>query len=153
MADINALSVAANAFAVVGLSDCVFRLGRELYEFYGRWESASKSISRLLAEIKALTSVIAHVRIFLHNFEKSPFALEETQIIPSLQTILTLCEGEFKFLRCLTIPMTCDPNDGWFAQLKRNFKWAVEDPKIADSCQRLHRLNIGLTATLSVTGR
>ena len=83
------LSAAANAFAVVGLADVVFRAGTQLYDVLNRARAASKSIPQLLSTLKCLTAIIAEVRAFAKEFEQSPFALEDKQtLLPELETIL-----------------------------------------------------------------
>jgi hypothetical protein len=153
MANSNTFSTVANAFATIGLADTVFRNGKHLYELYERCQGASKVIPQLLNELKAVTSIIAHTTIFLHGFESSPFALEDGQTLPQIQSILTLCGQEFEFLRgAITANQNCR-GDGWLVQLKKSFTWALEDQKVAQSCQRLQRLSTSLTTALSVTGR
>jgi len=148
-----ALSVTANAFAVVGLADIVFRLGKDLYELCERAQSASRSISRLLAELRAVTSIVARIRIFVHEFECSSFALEDSLTLPHIESILTLCGQEFEILTAIIASTQTRASDGWTAQFLKRFKWALDEQSIEQSCQRLQRLSISLTAALSLNGR
>jgi hypothetical protein len=148
-----ALSVTANAFAVVGLADIVFRHGRDLYELYERAQSASRSISRLLAELRAVTSIVVRTRIFVHEFESSSFALEDRLTLPHIESILTLCGHEFGILMEIIASTQTRANDGWTTQFLKCFKWALDEQSVEQSCQRLHRLNTCLTTALSLNGR
>ena len=148
-----ALSVTANAFAVVGLADIVFRHGKDLYELCERAQSASRSISRLLVELRAVTSIVARIRIFVHDFESSLFALEDSLTLPHIKSILTLCGQEFEILKAIIASTQTRASDGWTTQILKCFKWALDEQSIEQSCQRLQRLSTSLTAALSLNGR
>jgi hypothetical protein len=148
-----ALSVTANAFAIVGLADLVFRHGRDLYELCERAQSASRSISRLLAELRVVTSIVAHTRIFVHDFESSLFALEDSLTLPHIKSILTLCGQEFEVLTANFVSTQAQASDGWTTQFLKCFKWALDEQSVEQSCQRLQRLSTSLTAALSLNGR
>lgn len=148
-----ALSVTANAFAIVGLADIVFRHGKDLYELCERAQSASSSISRLRAELRAVTLIVVRTRIFVHEFESSSFALEDSLTLPHIESILTLCEHEFGILTEIITSTQTRASDGWAAQFLKCFKWALNEQSIEQSCQRLHRLSTCLTAALSLDGR
>ena len=100
MADDGAISVAANAFAVIGMADVVFRSGKHLYDMYSRARNAPASMAQLLDELRASTSIIAHVRIYLHEFESSAQVYAGTggHSFPQIKTILTLLGHEYDIL-------------------------------------------------------
>jgi hypothetical protein len=71
-------STAANACAVVGLADVVFRLGVGLSDLYFRCRNASNEVPRLLSDLQALADVVAQVRAFADEYGRSPYALEDS---------------------------------------------------------------------------
>lgn len=152
MEDNAPLSVAANAFAIVGLADVIFRSGKQLYDIYSRTRNAPTCVAQLLEEIRASTSVIAHVRIFVEEFKTSPFAVDDGHSLPQIKTILTLIGHEFEILAQLIMHAQGSASDGWLGQFAKNLRWAMGDQRIAQSCQRLQRLTISMNAALSVTG-
>lgn len=148
------LSAAANAFAVVGLADVVFRAGTQLYDVLNRARAASKSIPQLLSTLKCLTAIIAEVRAFAKEFEQSPFALEDKQtLLPELETILKDCERELVDLRALATTASGGIGSGWLRQWKKSLIWALDDQKVIQSCRSLEGYKGALTAALTVTGR
>ena len=148
------LSAAANAFAVVGLADVVFRAGTQLYDVLNRTRAASKSIPQLLSTLKCLTAIIAEVRAFAKEFEQSPFALEDKQtLLPELETILKGCERELVDLRALATTASGGIGSGWLRQWKKSLIWALDDQKVIQSCRSLEGYKGALTAALAVTGR
>ncbi len=62
------LSIAANAFAVVGLVDIVFRFGMEGVDLYSRCCNALKNVSRLVANLKTLADIVAKVRALIDEY-------------------------------------------------------------------------------------
>ncbi|KAF2498525.1 hypothetical protein BU16DRAFT_298216 [Lophium mytilinum] len=150
MAALTAFSVASNA---ISLADIAFKLGKETFEIYDRHRHAAQSVPRLLSELQALMSVISHTQMFLRDFEKSPFAVNDKQILPNLQTILTLCENEFRELRKIASEVKVVDGDSWLERLRKSWRWTAEDKSVEDASVRLHRLGTNLTAALSVTGR
>jgi len=148
------LSAAANAFAVVGLADVVFRAGTQLYDVLNRARAASKSIPQLLSTLKCLTAIIAEVRTFAKEFEQSPFALEDKQtLLPELEIILKDCERELVDLRTLATTASGGIGSGWLRQWKKRLIWALDSQKVIQSCRSLEGYKGALTAALAATGR
>lgn len=148
------LSAAANAFAVVGLADVVFRAGTQLYDVLNRARAASKSIPQLLSTLKCLTAIIAEVRAFAKEFEQSPFALEDKQtLLPELETLLKDCERELVDLRTLATTASGGIGSGWLRQWKKSLIWALDDQKVIQSCRSLEGYKGALAVALAVTGR
>ncbi|TKA79273.1 hypothetical protein B0A49_03690 [Cryomyces minteri] len=154
MAGLQVLSTAANAFAVVGLADVVFRVSTELYDLFDRCKAAPRTISQLLSELKSLASIVATVRVFADEFQASPYALEDQQVLlPQLETILGDIERDFGELKTLAITSQSNTNDAWFKQWGKNSSWSLNEQKALRACQQLERHKTALIAALSVTGR
>ncbi|TKA63005.1 hypothetical protein B0A49_10775, partial [Cryomyces minteri] len=154
MADLQVLSTAANAFAVVGLADVVFRASTELYNLFDRCKAAPRTISQLLSELKSLASIVATVRVFADEFQASPYALEDQQVLlPQLETILRDIERDFGELKTLAITSQSNTNDAWFKQWGKNSSWSLNEQKALRACQQLERHKTALNVALSVIGR
>ena len=148
------LSRAANAFAVVGLADVVFRLGIEAVDLCSRYRNASKNVPRLVADLKTLADIVAQVRAFVDEYNRSPYMLEDSQVLlPQLETALRDCKRELEELKGVTEDAKNDSNDGWFKRWSKGLIWALDDQKILGSCQQIERYNIVLNTALSLTGR
>ena len=148
------LSVAANAFAVVGLADVVFRLGIEALDLYSRCRNASKNVPRLVADLKTLGDIVAQVRAFVDEYNRSPYMLEDSQVLlPQLETALQDCKRELEELKGAVENTKNDASDGWFKRWSKGLSWALDDQKILGSCQQIERYNVVLNTALSLTGR
>ncbi|KAK1853431.1 hypothetical protein CCHR01_03957 [Colletotrichum chrysophilum] len=153
MGDSNALSLTANIAGVIGLADVVFRNGKELYDLYSRCRNAPAAKAFLLAELLASTSTIAQARIYLDDHQNSTLTATDGHSFPDVKTILTLFGQEFDLLCNMINDSRATFRGGWFNQLTKNFRWAIEEQTIAQSCNRLHRLTNSMIAALSVSGR
>jgi hypothetical protein len=146
------LSTTANVLAVVGLADVVFQRGRQLYELCSRYRDASSAISALLSELSTSTSIIAHARIFLDEYEQSSSTGRDGEAITQIRTILTLMRHEFDLLAKIISDAQAAQASGWLASFTRTLRFAMEDQRILFSSQRLQRLTLSMVAAFSVTG-
>lgn len=146
------LSVAANAFAVVGLADVVFRQGKDLVDLLVKVKRADDDVKELQNELQALESRIVEVRLFAAEFQASPFVIEDQRVLPYLDLILRGCEHEFNLLHGI-VSAAMKPADGWLRQLGRRVGWALKDQKVVQSRQQLEKYKSELTAALSIIGR
>jgi hypothetical protein len=101
------LSKAANAFAVVGLADVVFRLGIEASEIYSRCRNASRNVFILLSNLQTLADIIAKVRAFADDYSRE----YPTASLPELESALRDCQRELEDLKRTANSMKTDPND------------------------------------------
>ncbi|ERF76472.1 hypothetical protein EPUS_06134 [Endocarpon pusillum Z07020] len=147
-------STAANAFAVVGLADVVFRLGIASSDLYLRCRNASKDVPRLLSDLKTLSEIVAQVRAFASEYSRSPYALEDSQVLlPQLETTLRCCKRELEELERIAKNDKSNANDAWFRQWGKGLGWALDDQKVLKSCQQIERYMVTLNTALSLTGR
>ncbi|SPO04854.1 uncharacterized protein DNG_07539 [Cephalotrichum gorgonifer] len=153
MASEAAFSVTANACAIVGLADVVYRSGKHLHDLYSRIQNAHASVAQLLEEMRLSISMVAHARIYLHESEAASSAAEAAQCLPQIRTILTLLGQEFDVLAKIIVDVQTLPSEGWLGKLVRNVRWAVGDERVAQPCLRLQRLTASMTSALSVIGR
>lgn len=148
------ISTPANAFAIVGLADVVFRLGIASSELYFRYRNASESITRLLRDLKNLADIVALVRAFAEEYNRSPYALDDSQVLlPQLETALQCCKQELEGLEGIAKKVTSNASDAWFTQWGKGLSWALDDQKILKSCQQIERYMVTLNTALSLTGR
>ena len=148
------LSAAANAFAVVGLADVIFRAGTQLYGVLSKTLAASENGTRLLSALKSLTTTIAEVRRFANEFKTSLFVLEDGRALPvELENILKRCESELKQLKKKAGVDATSPNGGWVAKWKNRLTFVLNDGEILRSCQMLEAHKTALIAVLTVNNR
>jgi hypothetical protein len=106
-------STAANACAVVGLADVVFRLGVGLSDLYFCCRNASKEVPRLLSDLKTIADIVAQVRAFADEYGRSPYGLEHSQVLlPELETALRCCRRELEELERFVNNVRSDTSDG-----------------------------------------
>jgi hypothetical protein len=153
MSSLNTLSVVANVVQVVNFADTIFCAGKSLYDFIGRYKKFSQSIPHLLLELQSLLSIIAYVRIFLTEFANSQFSHTDGQMLPSINSILTLIEQDFRHLRSLISDTMYDTNDRWYTIISSSLKWARKEQDISGARNRIAQYTANLTAALSVSGR
>ena len=148
------ISTAANAFAVVGLADVVFRLGIASSDLYSRCRNASKDVPRLLSDLKNLANIVAQVRAYADEYSRSPYALEDSQaLLPQLETTLQCCKGELEELERMAKNDKSNANDTWFKQWGKGLSWALDNQKVLRSCQQIERYMVTVNTALSLTGR
>ncbi|KAH8796307.1 hypothetical protein BGZ57DRAFT_998065 [Hyaloscypha finlandica] len=148
------LSIAANAFAVVGLADVVFRLGIEAFDLYSHYRNASKNVPRLVTDLKTLADIVAQVRVFVDEYNRSPYMLEDSQaLLPQLESALQACKRELEELKGVIENVKTDASDGWLKRWSKGLSCALDDQKILGSCQQIERSNVVLNTALSLTGR
>lgn len=148
------ISTAANAVAVVGLADVVFRLGIASLDLYSRCRNASKDVPRLLSDLKNLANIVAQVRAFADEYSRSPYALEDSQpLLPQLETTLQCCKRELEELEQIAKNDESNTNDAWFKQWGKGLSWALDDQKVLKSCQQIERYMVSLNTGLALTGR
>lgn len=151
MADLGAT---ANAFAVVGLADIVFRTSTDLYELLTRCRSASKSASQLLFELRSLSAIVAQVRIIAAEEKRESGISDDGQaLLKEVEAILGDCERELGGLREAALSAVTKSGDGWLKQWVGNLGWALDDQRVAKACQQLERHKTALIAAHSVIGR
>ncbi|PGH20051.1 hypothetical protein AJ80_03701 [Polytolypa hystricis UAMH7299] len=56
------ISASANAFAVVGLADVIIRCAIQASDLYGRFKDASKSVARLLLDLRDLANIVTQLQ-------------------------------------------------------------------------------------------
>jgi hypothetical protein len=106
-------STAANACAVVGLADVVFRLGVGLSDLYLCCRNASKEVPRLLSDLKMIADIVAQVRAFADEYGRSPYGLEDSQVLlPELETALRCCRRQLEELERFVNNVRSDTSDG-----------------------------------------
>lgn len=148
------LSSAANAIAVVGLADVVFRLSIEAADLYSKCRNASKSISRLQDDLRTLADIVAQVRTFATDYGQSPFVQDDSQdLMPELETILGRCERELEEIKKVAENAEKKSSDGWYMQIRKGLTWAFDDKKISELCLALEKYKATLHTTLLLTGR
>lgn len=101
MSALDRLSTAANILQIAGFADTVFRAGRNLYELFVKARSASRSVTLLLFELRALLSVVASVCVFVNEYASSPLARDDTHTLENVYKILALVEQDFRHVRGL----------------------------------------------------
>lgn len=148
------ISTPANAFAIVGLADVVFRLAIASSDLYFRYRNASEDIARLLNDLKNLANVVAQVRAFADEYRRSPYALDDSQVLlPQLETVLQCCKQELEKLEQVVKDVKSNANDPWFKQWGKGLSWALDEQKILKSCEQIERYMMTLNTALSLIGR
>ncbi|KAI9648885.1 hypothetical protein NHQ30_001451 [Ciborinia camelliae] len=148
------LSTGANFTAFIGLLDIVFKYTVEASNLYSRCATASKSIPRLLEDLKLFADTIAQIRIFAVEYEQSPYVLEDSQVVlPQLKTLLQRSEQQLSSLKLMLNELTVSQGDGWFKKWNKNLSWGLDDQKILRSCQQLEAYKTSFNGILSLIGR
>lgn len=149
----DSLSLVANVLQVVNFADTVFCAGKSLYDFIGFYKNFSQSLPRPPLELQSLLLIIAYVRVFVTEYANSPFAHSDGHMLPSIGTILTLIEQDFRHLRSLLSNIACSSNDRWISMLVRTLDWGCNEQEIIAARHRLAHYTTNLTAGLAVSGR
>lgn len=91
----DALTLSAEAFAVVGLADVVFRNVAGLIDLASRAAHASSTARGLLSGLKGLASALVAVRSWVEGYETSDFAAHDGQRVAiSIRTVLADCSTQ-----------------------------------------------------------
>jgi hypothetical protein len=148
------ISPVANCFAVVGLADVLVRLSVQASGIYERYRTSSKDAARLLKELKTLVDIVTEVRVYANDYKQSPYVLDDglTQL-PQLEETLQACKTEVEALIQSAEAATGSLIDGWLKHVSRGLKWALDDGKVRESCQRIEQLKATLITILALTGR
>lgn len=145
------LSVAANAFAVVGLADVAFRYGRELVELVVKLKQTDQDVDNLLVELRILASLLARVRILVEDSRTSSVTQQNQGAWIELELIIKGCQNEFSLLQEI-LAVAQAPVAGWLGQSRRKANWVLKDSRLTQSFERLQRHETQLVTTLSVLG-
>lgn len=149
-----ALSVGASVTAFLGLADIVYRYTLQVSNLYSRCDSASKSVPRLLKDLKHLAEIIAQIRIFIPEYHQSPYVLEDAQsALSELERLLRDCETELEALKLLLNEININQGDGWVKRWSKNLSWGLDDQKISKCCQQLETYKSDFNLKLSPIGR
>lgn len=144
------LSIAANAFAPIGLADIVFRAGKDVLELFLKIRDAPEGLALLLSAVRIVENAIAEASLYLTELSASDFVHEDHVAIPDITFILQNCHVEFDKLRTIIDATTVAPNDGWSLFWKKKTAFALNEKEIDRSQTRLHRFAQALNTTLSV---
>ncbi|KAF2807026.1 uncharacterized protein BDZ99DRAFT_573700 [Mytilinidion resinicola] len=148
-----ALSIAANAFSVVGLADVVTRTGQTLTGGISDICQAASDAEELLREIGHISQIVTATRLFVVEFQSSPFTSEDFQVLPDFQAALNGCLSEFEYLAKRASQARHVRSDGIAARVGKSMKWAEEEGGLASARQRLESHRVSLMTTLSLAGR
>ncbi len=111
MADISPI---ANAFAVAGLADVVYRSIVQVAGLYGGYRSSSDDVARLLDDIRTLVDLTASVQDFAVKYNGSSSGDDDSRILlPQLEKILSCCEHELGQLRRSAEDVVASRDQGW----------------------------------------
>ena len=150
----DALSVAANSFAVVGLADIITRLSIKAIDIYIRSRNASKDIDRILLELRAFADLVRRIKDWINEYNQSGYVLKDGGVLISeLQCVLENCKNELDAL--ITTSESARPNagEGWAKTFAKGIWWAKGDQDLQRSLQTIQRLNTELNTSLSLMGR
>jgi hypothetical protein len=89
-----AFNIAANAFGVVGVCDVVLRRTAQCVDYFQQCRNASTSVPKLLPELSSFSSIATRVRVFLVEYNNSPFVRQDNQVLIDFDIILRDCEAE-----------------------------------------------------------
>lgn len=125
----DALTLSAEAFSVVGLSDVVFRSLVSLIDLVSRAASASSTARGLLGVLKSLAKAIAEVRAWAANYEQSVLSTVDGQNVPrSLATLLRDCQTQLAIVQQSlhrVEPPAAGALSGWITGTR--FAWGEQD--------------------------
>lgn len=127
------LSVAANAFAPIGLADVAFRAGKDLYDKLTKFRNAPKEVDNLLDIVKRLDTAIASVKIYLTEFGVSQYVTQDHQPLPDTDEILQGCASEFTKLNVALGAAEVTPSDGWTLQWMKKARFVLSEEEVVKS--------------------
>lgn len=142
------LSAVANAFAPIGLTDVVFRAGKDVIELLLKIHDSPTELSHLISSIQVLESAIAETRAYLDDFAASRFVSDDAAV-PDITYILQRCQSEFDQLRRIADATTAGPNDSWLLLWRKKASFALNEKDIERSQRRLERYAYALDTALS----
>jgi len=124
------LSIAANAFAVVGVADVAIKGIATLMDLVGTFKEAPKKVERLQNEIKDLGNTIFRVRTFLTDFASSPASIQDNRSLDSFEPALQGCQQTLERLREILERLHVAPAGNFLEQLGRRSGYILSDEKI-----------------------
>lgn len=148
-----AFSTAANAFAVVGLADVVFKATTGLYDRASKLRNAAHNIKAYLSELKQFVEVIADIHSFVSSFASSPYSTDDARSLASLQSALRNCQVSLDRMRGFIDEVAPTAQGGWLQQLVKNTRWVWSEQEVQRMCQVLERHKIALLLVMSHVGR
>lgn len=133
------LSIAANAFAVVGLADVVFRAGKDVIELLFKIHDAPAALSSLIDAVRVLEGAIAETRSYISDLAASDFVSVDHAVVPDIVFLLQKCQHEFNHLSLLTTATATTPQDGWKLLWKKKAVFALNEKEIERAQRKLER--------------
>ena len=150
---VQVLAVTASGFAVVGLADVVLRLICDCVQCYWTCRSVSELIPNLLRGLLSLNNIVTNVRIYLDDYSRSLFALQDGKVILDFRAIFEDCKRELAKLKVTAVSLKYASTDPWHTRLWRSVSYGCHSESIEKSRVDLERLKLSLNLALSVTGR
>ena len=149
----SAFSIAANAFAVIGVCDVVVRRTTQCVDYFQQCRNASTNVPKLLRELTSHSTIATHVRVFLVEYNTSPFVRQDNQVLIDFDTILRDCEAELGWLPNVAWTSAFTSTDSLLARFPRTLSWGLCQDGFETSCLKMARDKSSLAVALSVTGR
>jgi len=142
------LSLAVEAFGVVGVTDVVFRSVIGLANLVSAARSSNATAQLLLSVLNSLAAALGEVRIWADGYVQSDFASHHGQVLPHhLVPLLQRCSAELDDLRC-GMGGVFQPRTGvwqWMSDVR--FAWS--EAKLRQSIQVLEGYKTSLLLLVS----
>jgi hypothetical protein len=128
-------TVVSNGSVIVSLADVVFRSAIQLCKVIKQVSSAPDSAAGLLVAVKGLAAVVAEVRAWAVDYEKSDFALADGQFVSgNVETSLAACEKQIAELT-RRLSGVGNARSGWVQRITGGVVFALSEAQIQHSVQ------------------
>ncbi len=140
-----------SALASIGsLADITVRASIVIYDRFRKVKNAPRNMRCLLTALNTFTTDLIGVA---NEFKSSPFAVEDHQAMPEVDSILRDCQSEMKMLQSIADAAASAEADPWFWWGKRHAHWVFDCQQVEDACKRLEQHRSALKTALALLGR
>lgn len=119
MAATAGLSIAANAFAIVGIAEVVCRTGKELFDVLCKLRHASTEVECLLSTVRVLHSSTEAARQYLSDVVGLPSTQATEAAVTQLTKLLNAIQSELVKLTSIAKSAAVSPGDDWLLRVQK----------------------------------
>lgn len=144
----------AGVASIAGLADVCCRLASKLRKSSQAVKNAPQNIQTLVNRLDTLRELLTGYDGLLMRYPTSAVVTDDAFSTTTMESLRQACNEALTGVENYTAPFTAMTGQlGMIQDVRRRFKWALDESKIEKHCKVLQELTALVTVTLSTAGR